>query len=63
MLDTILLSALALVLVFEGLMPFAFPNFWRKMMAQAMVLPETQLRLMGLISMILGLLILFAVTD
>lgn len=55
MFDTVLLSAIALVLIIEGILPFLFPNAWRKIMTQALSLSENQLRLTGLISMLLGL--------
>lgn len=61
-LDTILISALALVLIFEGLLPFAFPNFWRKMMSEAIQLTEKQLRTMGFVSLLIGLTVLFLFT-
>jgi hypothetical protein len=55
MFDTVLLSAIALVLIIEGLLPFLFPNAWRRIMREAVSLSENQLRLTGLISMMLGL--------
>lgn len=57
-LDTVLISAIALVFIFEGILPFAFPDFWRKMMSEAVQLEEKQLRLMGLVSLIIGLVVL-----
>lgn len=57
--DVILISALALVFIIEGILPFAFPNFWRKMMSEAVQLEEKQLRMMGLVSMSIGLVVLF----
>lgn len=59
MLETVLISAIALVFIFEGVLPFAFPSFWRKMMAEAVMLEEKKLRIMGLISITIGMLILF----
>ncbi|WP_173291606.1 DUF2065 domain-containing protein [Thiosulfativibrio zosterae] len=60
--DTILISAIALVFIFEGLLPFVFPNFWRKTMSQAILLSEKQLRTMGFISVCIGLGVLFLLT-
>ncbi|GAB6034202.1 DUF2065 domain-containing protein [Galenea microaerophila] len=54
MLEQILLAAFGMMLVLEGLLPFMFPEFWRKMMLQVTQLPENQLRLMGLTSIIIG---------
>jgi len=53
-LEQILLAAFGMMLVLEGLLPFMFPEFWRKMMLQVTQLPENQLRLMGLTSIIIG---------
>lgn len=61
MLDQVLISAIALVFIFEGLLPFVFPAFWRRMMSEAIKLDEKQLRLMGLFSIAVGMLVLFVV--
>ena len=53
-----LLSALALVLVFEGLLPFLSPRYWRNVFEQATRLSDGQLRFLGLSSMVGGLLLL-----
>jgi len=42
-------SALALVLVFEGLMPFIAPAAWRRMFTQMLKLQDGQIRFFGLI--------------
>ena len=62
MLETALISALALVFILEGLLPFMFPKFWRKMMSEATLLTEKQLRLMGLVSISIGLAVLMFFT-
>lgn len=54
----LLLGALALMLVFEGLLPFLSPTTWREVFARAMQLSDGQLRFMGLLSMLGGLLLL-----
>lgn len=59
MFETVLISAIALLFIFEGLLPFVFPTFWKKMMAEAISMEEKQLRMMGLISIAIGMLILF----
>lgn len=53
-----LISALALVLVFEGLLPFISPTRWRQVFEQATRLSDGQLRFLGLSSMLGGLLLL-----
>ena len=63
MLETALISALALVLIIEGLLPFMFPKFWQKMMSEATLLTEKQLRLMGLVSISIGLAVLMFFTT
>ena len=60
--DTDLLwSALALVLVLEGLFPFISPGGWRKMFQRLMTLQDGQLRFFGLCSIVAGLLFLWLV--
>jgi uncharacterized protein YjeT (DUF2065 family) len=54
----LLFSALALMLIFEGLMPFLSPQRWRRLFEQATKLSDGQLRFLGLSSMIGGLLLL-----
>ena len=54
-------AALALMLVFEGLMPFASPTIWRQALARLIQLDDRQLRLIGASSMGCGLLLLYAV--
>jgi uncharacterized protein len=54
-----LLRAIALVLVIEGMLPFASPSVWRQAMRQAGELPDHVLRTIGIISMLGGLLILY----
>ena len=56
-----LLSALGLMLVIEGIMPFASPSGWRTMMRQIAEAPDNSLRGVGAVSMLAGLLLLFLV--
>jgi uncharacterized protein YjeT (DUF2065 family) len=51
--------ALALVLVLEGLMPAIHPQGWRRMFAQLLQLDDQQIRKVGLLSMVLGLVLLW----
>ena len=48
--------ALALLLVFEGLLPCLSPTAWRKAFEHALKLNDGQLRFFGLCSVVLGLL-------
>ncbi|MRD45771.1 DUF2065 family protein [Caenimonas koreensis DSM 17982] len=47
-------SALALMLVFEGLMPFLAPRSWRSTFQKLLVLQDGQLRFFGLCSILIG---------
>jgi hypothetical protein len=58
---TDLLSAFALLMVLEGLLPFANPRGSRRTMAMLAQLPDEKLRIAGLVSMIAGLLLLWIV--
>ncbi|MDA0981716.1 MAG: DUF2065 domain-containing protein [Proteobacteria bacterium] len=57
---TALLTAIALVLIIEGLLPFLAPNAWRETFRRILQLSDGQIRFFGLTSMILGLLLLAA---
>lgn len=47
-------AALALVLVFEGLMPFLAPTVWRRMFTEMLRLRDGQIRFFGLICVVCG---------
>lgn len=49
------LAALCLVLVVEGLMPFIAPKKWRETMTKVGQFSDGQLRMIGLIAILLGL--------
>ena len=53
-----LLKAQALVMVIEGLMPFAAPSYWRRMLATMAQMRDRSLRLLGFASMAAGLVLL-----
>lgn len=53
-----LLSAVALLLVLEGLLPFLVPALWRETFRKIIQLNDGQLRFVGLSSMLAGLLLL-----
>ena len=48
-------TALALVLVLEGLLPFVSPGGWRRGFSQLMQLRDGQLRFFGLCCILAGL--------
>jgi uncharacterized protein YjeT (DUF2065 family) len=56
-------AAFALYLVLEGLMPFANPGAMKRALAQLSQLDERTLRIAGLVSMIAGAVLLFAVRS
>jgi uncharacterized protein YjeT (DUF2065 family) len=51
-----LLAALALVLVVEGLLPLFAPRVWRDSFRRLLDLSDGQLRFVGLVAIVLGLL-------
>ena len=57
MLDWVM-GALALMLVFEGLLPFLSPTAWRRVFERALKMSDGQIRFIGLSSMLIGLLML-----
>ncbi|MDI9819254.1 MULTISPECIES: DUF2065 domain-containing protein [unclassified Legionella] len=55
------LSAVALVFVFEGLMPFASPSRWKKLLRKIIEQDEKVLRITGFFSMLVGVILLTVV--
>ena len=53
--------ALALLLVLEGAMPAINPGGWRRMFEQILRLQDHQIRTVGLVSMVAGLLLLWVI--
>ncbi len=53
----LLLGAFALMLVFEGLLPFLNPRAWRQVFERALRMSDGQIRFIGLASMLLGALL------
>jgi uncharacterized protein YjeT (DUF2065 family) len=58
---TEILTAVALVLVIEGLLPFASPGRYRQMVAQIVSLSDNNVRVTGLVLIVVGLVLLFVV--
>ena len=54
-----LLTALALMLIIEGVLPFLAPGLWRETFRRLTEMSDGQVRFIGLTSMIAGLLLLF----
>ncbi len=57
-----LLAGLAMMLIFEGILPFMAPRAWRETFRRVVELSDGQLRFIGLASIALGMLLLFLVT-
>jgi len=53
--------AIALVLIIEGMLPFIVPQRWREMLAMVAQLGDQSVRMIGLGSMLLGLVLLYLV--
>ena len=58
--DTLLI-AFALMLVLEGMLPFLLPGIWRDTFKKLTEAGDSQVRFIGLTSMLLGLLLLYLV--
>jgi len=56
-----LITAVALVFILEGIMPFINPDGLRRMFVLAAQLDNAALRFIGISSMLLGLIILYIV--
>ena len=51
-------SAIALLLILEGLLPFLNPGAWRRVFERALQMSDAQIRLLGLASLVAGVLVL-----
>ncbi|HTY04538.1 MAG TPA: DUF2065 domain-containing protein [Rhodocyclaceae bacterium] len=58
MAPTTLLLAFALMLVIEGLLPFAAPRAWRDTFRRVTAMSDGQIRFLGLSSILIGMLIM-----
>ena len=57
----LLLTAFALMLVIEGVLPFLVPTLWRETFRRLTELSDGQIRFIGLTAMLAGLLLLYVV--
>ena len=56
-----LLTAFALMLVIEGIMPFLVPSIWRDTFRRLTEMSDGQIRFIGLTSMLIGVMLLFLI--
>jgi uncharacterized protein YjeT (DUF2065 family) len=54
----LLIGAVALALIFEGLLPFLSPPTWRRVFEQAARMSDGQIRFVGLSCLLVGVLLL-----
>lgn len=54
-----LARAFCLMLVIEGIIPFLYPSRWRQLVASLALVDDRRLRLMGLLSMLIGVGLLY----
>lgn len=63
MMWSIFITSVGLLLVFEGVLPFLSPSFWRNIMQQLLVQNDRALRIFGLVSMLIGLALVTLARD
>lgn len=56
-----LLIAFCLMLILEGVIPFLYPQRWRNLVQQLAGVDDSRLRILGLLSMLIGTGLLYAV--
>lgn len=54
-----LLTAFALMLIIEGILPFVAPAAWRETFLRLATMADGQIRFVGLTSMLIGVVLLF----
>jgi hypothetical protein len=57
--SNLFLTGVGLVCIFEGILPFVAPRFWRRMMQNMIMQGDKALHIFGFVSMIIGLIILY----
>lgn len=60
---SLFVTSLGLLFVFEGILPFLSPPFWRRIMQQMYVQNDRILRVIGLGSMLIGLILVCLARD
>jgi uncharacterized protein len=58
-----LMTAVGLLLVVEGVLPFSAPRVWRRMMQQMCMQSDRALHIIGLVSMLIGLFLVCVARD
>jgi uncharacterized protein YjeT (DUF2065 family) len=58
-----IIVALCLVVIIEGILPFLSPRYWRTMMINVARMNDRALRIMGLVSMLVGVGVLSVVNG
>lgn len=49
------------MLVLEGIIPFLYPRRWREMVSMLAQISDRQMRVMGLVSMLIGTCLLYVI--
>ncbi len=57
------MAALAIVCVIEGVMPFLSPSGTKRLLTRMAAMEEREMRIVGLVSMLVGLAILYLVRS
>lgn len=52
-------KAVCLMLILEGILPFLYPGRWRQLVAVLATVSDQQLRVSGLVCMLIGVLALY----
>lgn len=63
MMWSLFITAIGLLFVFEGILPFLSPDAWRRVMQQMIVQSDRALRIMALVSMLIGLALVVIAHD
>ena len=58
-----LLIAFSLMLVLEGVVPFLYPQRWRQLVSRLAEIDDRQLRIAGMVSMLVGVALLYLING
>ncbi len=56
-------AAFCLILVIEGIIPFLYPRRWRELVAMAATVDDRTMRIVGLVSMLVGTGLLYVIRS
>jgi hypothetical protein len=55
----LMLQVIGLILIIEGIIPFAMPGYWKNSMEKILSKPDNLVRIMGLFMLVIGIVLVY----